>query len=154
MNKYLYIFLFLCIADVATAQNTVDTTEEIAMNTIVHFDPRIDIVLKKHKSGGVGGSGIYSGKGYRVQIYSGNDRSKASKMKVDFQRRFPGVHAYMTYASPRFRVKVGDYRTRAEAHEMFSKLTTLYNHCMIVPDIVVFRNVNKQKDKDERSDTD
>jgi hypothetical protein len=156
MIKHLYILIFLCVATTVQAQKkpVADTTVEIlATNTILHADPRLDIVLKKTKQTG-GGSGIYSGRGYRVQIYAGNDRSKAAKTKIDFQRRFPGVYAYMTYVSPQFRVKVGDFRSRGEAQEMYSKLSTLYTPCMIVPDIVVFRNINTHKEKDDRSNTD
>lgn len=156
MIKHLYILLLLCIATSAQAQkrSVPDTTAEILnTNTILHADARLDIVTKKTKQTG-GGSGIYSGRGYRVQIYAGNDRSKAAKTKIDFQRRFPGVHAYMTYVSPQFRVKVGDFRSRGEAQEMYSKLSTIFNPCMIVPDIVVFRNINTHKEKDDRSNTD
>lgn len=156
MIRYLYLLLFLCVAGNVSAQKipVADTTEEIAMNTIVHADPRLDIILKKAKRNSGGGGGIYSGRGFRVQIYSGNDRNKATKMKIDFQRRFPGVHAYLTYVTPRFKVKVGDYRSRGEAQEMYNKLSTLYNPCMIVPDMVVFRNINTHKEKDDRSNTD
>ncbi len=156
MIRHLYILLFLCIAGAVSAQKkpAVDTTELLAVNTIVHADPRLDVLMKKTKSTGGGGSGIYSGRGFRVQIYSGNDRSKAAKMKIDFQRRFPNVHTYMTYVTPRFKVKVGDYRSRAEAQEMYNKLSTLYNPCMIVPDMVVFRHINTHKEKDDRSNTD
>lgn len=156
MIKHLYILLLLCVATTVQAQKkpVADTTEVVvAMNTILHADPRLDIVLKKQQTRSGGGSGIYSGRGYRVQIYSGNDRAKATKVKIDFQRRFPNVHAYMTYASPQFRVKVGDFHSRGEAQEMYSKLGTLYNPCMIVPDIVVFRNINTHKEKDDRSNT-
>lgn len=157
MIKHLYILLLLCVSVTVQAQKkpAADTTVEVlATNTILHSDPRIDVVLKKTKHTGGGGSGIYSGRGYRVQIYAGNDRSKAAKTKIDFQRRFPGVHAYMTYVSPQFRVKVGDFRSRGEAQDMYSRLSTLYTPCMIVPDIVVFRNINTHKDKDDRANTD
>lgn len=156
MIRHLYIFLLLCVATTVQAQKkpVADTTDEIQnTNTILHADARLDIITKKTKHTG-GGSGIYSGRGYRVQIYAGNDRSKAAKTKIDFQRRFPGVHAYMTYVSPQFRVKVGDFRTRGEAQEMYSKLSTIFNPCMIVPDIVVYRNINTHKEKDDRSNTD
>jgi hypothetical protein len=121
--------------------------------TALHADNRLDIVLKKRKISS-GGNSIYSGPGYRVQIYSGSDRNKANKMKIDFVRRFPGIQAYMTYVSPQFRVKVGDFRSRGEAQELYRQLGTLYNPCMIVPDIVVFRNFSSNKSKDDRTDTD
>ena len=146
MKKFYYILVLLCCANTMLAQDKGDA-ETVALNTVLHADPRLDILLKKQKSGS--GGGIYSGRGYRVQIYSGNDRNKATKTKIDFMRRFPNVRTYMTYVAPQFRVKVGDFRTRGEAQELYGKVSTLYNPCMIVPDIVVYRNINSSRKDDQ-----
>jgi len=76
------------------------------------------------------------GKGYRVQIYSGPDRNKAIEIKREFMRHFPGVHTYITYKSPCFRVKVGDYRNRSDAVGMYKEANSMYSPSMIVPDII------------------
>lgn len=107
----------------------------------VHADPRLAILARKYRNVQLGV--IRSGQGFRVQIYNGNDRQKATEIKVDFMRRFPNVRTYLTYVQPQFRVKVGDFRTRAEAGELYRQVSTLYNPCMIVPDIVV---INTLKD--------
>jgi len=106
---------------------------------VLHADPRLDILLRRHKDAMYGG--IYSAHGYRVQIYNGNDRAKATSVKNDFMRRFPGIPTYLTYVSPHFRVKVGNFRNRAEAEDIYKQATTLYNPCMIVPDIVVINTI-------------
>jgi hypothetical protein len=83
------------------------------------------------------GSGtIYSGKGFRVQIYYGPDREKAIKIKTEFMRLYPDVRTYLTYISPTFRVKVGDYRNRNDAAGMLKEANSMYSPCMIVPDII------------------
>ncbi len=79
---------------------------------------------------------IYSGKGFRVQIYNGPDRDKAIAVKTEFMRMYPGVRTYLTYMSPSFRVKVGDYRNRSDAVGMFKEANSVYNPSMIVPDII------------------
>lgn len=79
---------------------------------------------------------IYSGKGFRVQIYNGPDRKKALSIKTEFMRRFPGVSSYLVYISPAFRVKIGDYRSRSEAERMLREANAVYKPSMIVPDIV------------------
>ncbi len=79
---------------------------------------------------------IYSGKGYRVQVYYGTDRRKAIDIKTECMRQFPGVRTYITYNSPCFRVKVGDYRNRSEAESVLREANSLYHPCMIVPDLV------------------
>lgn len=105
---------------------------------VLHADPRLAVLfVKKHESGykGIRGS-IRSVRGFRVQIYNGNDRNIATQRKVDFIRRFPNVRSYMSYISPTFRVKVGDFRTRAEALKFYQVVNKIYTPCMIVPDIV------------------
>ena len=79
---------------------------------------------------------IYTGKGFRVQIYSGNDREKAIMIKTEFMRRFPGTRTYLTYVSPSFRVKVGNYRSRNDASGMYREARGIYSPCVIVPDII------------------
>lgn len=112
-------------------------------NVVIHSDPRLAILSSYTEPtrinytgvSGVSGS-IHSAKGFRVIIYSGTERAKASATKADFMKRFPGVRVYISYALPQYRVKVGDYATRQEAQEFYRQLSSLYSPCMVVPDIV------------------
>lgn len=79
---------------------------------------------------------VYSGKGFRVQIYNGPDRNKAIEVKTAFMRSYPGIRTYLTYVSPHFRVKVGDYKNRNEALGMLREASSIYTPCMIVPDLI------------------
>ena len=73
--------------------------------------------------------------GFRVQIYNGPDRKKAAEVKNDFMHRYPGVHCYLVYIAPGFRVKVGDYSSRDAADAMLRQLKPLFSPAtMIVPD--------------------
>jgi hypothetical protein len=130
MSRLYYILFSLLL--IAAAH----TTWAQEAGVVVHTDPRLAIVIKKNRPVQATGY-IHSGHGYRVQIYSGSDRQKATEIKIDFMRRFPGVATYMTFVSPHFRVKVGDYTSRGEAAKMYRQATTLYNPCMIVPDFIV-----------------
>lgn len=82
------------------------------------------------------GKVIYSGKGFRVQIYNGPDRNKAMDIKMQFMRNNPAMRTYLTYTSPCFRVKVGNYRHRSDAEGMYREARSTYQPCMIVPDII------------------
>jgi hypothetical protein len=149
MNKpyhILIVFLMLCFTPKGMAQIKVSypEPEDTTTSVIVHADPRLAIITKKHVS--VAQPGIHSGRGYRVQIYSGSDRNKAASTKIDFMRRYPGVRAYLSYVSPQFRVKVGDYRSRGEAQKMYQQVERRYTPCMIVPDIILVNTLNTQKD--------
>ena len=83
---------------------------------------------------------MYTGKGYRVQIYNGADRSKAMAVKGEFMRRFPGVSTYLMYVAPGFRVKIGDYRTQRDAEGMLREANSMFSPSMIVPDVVTISN--------------
>lgn len=142
MHK-LILFIFLFSACLISG-NALAQSDDSTGGVTVHADPRLDIVVAVGKtttgsgtgSGSRGGS-IHSAKGFRVQIYGGPDRAKATQMKIDFIRRFPGVRSYLSYISPKYVVKVGDFRTRAEASHFYSLASHYYNPCIIVPDIVV-----------------
>ncbi len=79
---------------------------------------------------------IYSGKGFRVQIYNGPDRGKAMDIKKEFMREHPAVRTYFSYMSPCFRVKVGDFRNRSDAAGMLREVRETYVPSMIVPDVI------------------
>lgn len=130
----LFVFVTLSADSYAQVDSNQGSTNN-ASGVVVHADPRIDLLLKKHRNIQIGY--IYSGKGYRVQIYTGTDRAKANELKVDFIRRFPGIRTYLTYVQPQFRVKVGDFKTRAEAQKLYEETNAVYGASMIVPDIVV-----------------
>jgi hypothetical protein len=133
----LVVILALVLNGKAKAQTKAEETKGV----VVHADPRLAILVKKYRNVQLGV--IRSGQGYRVQIYSGNDRAKAMQIKVDFMRRFPGIRTYLTYSQPQYRVKVGDFRMRQDAHVMYEQVSPLYNPSMIVPDIIV---INTLKD--------
>lgn len=152
MSKRFILLLFLlslcCLPALSRAQGIiVDTSDNKLMASggasgiVLHCDPRLAVLVKKHSN--IKKGLIRSGKGYRVQIYNGNDRARATQVKIDFMRRFPGVKTYLTYSAPQFRVKVGDYQTRAEAQKMYAQVAGTYSPVMIVPDLIV---INTLKD--------
>lgn len=139
MKRLYYILLMLLVSISPVWAQKTAVSEDGEKGVVVHADPRLAVLVKKNVN--VNKGLIRSGRGYRVQIYSGNDRQKATNIKIDFMRRFPGVRTYMTYVSPHFRVKVGDYTTRQAAADMYRQASTLYSPCMIVPDIIVINTL-------------
>lgn len=89
---------------------------------------------------------IRSTPGFRVIIYSGTDRNKANGAKIDFMRRYPGMRVYMSYALPQYRVKVGDFTSRADAAGLYHQLNKVYSPCLIVPDIVEINTFHRAND--------
>lgn len=74
--------------------------------------------------------------GYRVQIYFGAKRDKATEIKTDFNQNFPEIPAYLIYQQPNFKVRVGDCKTRLEAAKILESLKNTYEVAFIVKDEV------------------
>ncbi len=60
--------------------------------------------------------------GYRVQVFFGNDRKEAYNEQARFNSIYPEYATYISYTQPNYRVKVGDFRTRAEAQRLITEL--------------------------------
>jgi hypothetical protein len=146
--KLFYILLFLLLMQSTGVSAQATDSVPVASGIAIFADPRLEQVLAAFKPKSVGGTApnrgvIRSGRGFRIQIYNGNDRNRANEVKLDFLRKYPGMRAYMTYIQPQYRVKVGDFRSRAEAHALYRELSNIYTPVIIVPDIIVintFRN--------------
>ena len=98
-------------------------------------EPKETKIVRRNFSSSSTGTN-YHGNGFRVQIYNGPDRADALRIKAEFMRNYPGVRTYLTYTSPHYRVKVGDFRRREDALGMFKEANDTYSPCMIVPDVL------------------
>jgi hypothetical protein len=88
----------------------------------------------------------YGMEGYRIQIYNNNSRNardESSNIRVTFMSRYPDVISYQLYAEPGyFRVRVGDFRTKAEAIKLLQRISRDFPSAYIVPDIISFPDLN------------
>jgi len=69
--------------------------------------------------------------GFRVQIYSGSDRSEAYAEQARFKRLYKGIDTYLSYEEPNYRVKVGDFRSRNEAQDLMQGLRKQFNNVFV-----------------------
>lgn len=70
-------------------------------------------------------------KGFRVQIYSGSNRNEANAVQSRFKTLHPDMEAYITYHEPNYRVKVGDFTSRAEANNYMRILRSQYSNVFV-----------------------
>lgn len=64
--------------------------------------------------------------GYRVQVFSGNNQTK-SKSEANWKQdkvkeMFPNLQTYVTFKSPFWRLRVGDFRSYEEADQLMRQL--------------------------------
>ena len=96
---------------------------------IVRKDPRLDLLTQKQaeinkRTSMVTSSGLY--KGYRVQIISTTNRDEASKVKSEALARFNDQKAYLTYHSPYFKVRIGNFIKKDDAEKFRQQLNKYY----------------------------
>ena len=76
---------------------------------------------------------------YRVRIFfdnSQNARAKSESVAGTFSAMYPGVPVYRSYASPFFKVTVGDFRTRSEAQLFAQQLTGMFPSVFLVKESI------------------
>jgi hypothetical protein len=134
MNKTSFVVLLLFLsAKISFGQSAQKTVVNADSSLILHYDERYDLLLQKQKEQNLKNQSMT---GYRIQIYFGGIRQKASEVKADFSSRFPDVASYLTYQQPNFKVRVGDFRNRIEAQKFMKQLDGMYPTLFIVPDEV------------------
>lgn len=92
--------------------------------------------------------------GYRVQIYFGVNRPKATEVKMDFCSKYVDVPAYLSYQQPNYKVRIGDFRNRYEAFEFLKRIEGTFPTNFVVPEEVKFPSLLSPKDrlKEEEKD--
>ncbi len=100
-------------------------------------DPKLRQIVKRHTE-------VNNNKfdGWRVQIYFGsgqNAMTQAQNAKKKFLIRYGNKNgAYIVYDPPFFKVRVGDFRTKAEALYFKSQLKRTFPQSWVIPDKVFY----------------
>jgi hypothetical protein len=87
--------------------------------------------------------------GYRIQIFNGNSREEAMKVKSDFYNKFPSIRCYTVYQQPYYKVRVGDYPNPESARNDLKLLGRHFPSSFLVPEKI--RRLDNDDDKDEDS---
>jgi hypothetical protein len=77
--------------------------------------------------------------GFRVEIFFSselNARQKAQNIKNDFLAVYPSYNVYISYISPDFKVRVGNFRTRNEALKAMNEIKAQFPKAFVVPDLI------------------
>lgn len=131
MKSLLPFGLLLLILPCAAQQREVTSNTDSTL--VIEKDVRFDAVVEQQKKLNLMHPVV---PGYRVQIYFGSNRPKASETKLDFTSKYPDNPAYLTYQQPNYKVRVGDFRNRFEALQFMKKVQNDYPAAFVVPDEV------------------
>lgn len=96
----------------------------------------LDQLIESYKKVNYTSSGV---EGYRVQIFSesgNNAKEHAQQSLSEFNQSLSSNPAYLIYQQPNFKVRCGDYRTKAEARRLLKQLSDQYPGAYIVKDYI------------------
>jgi len=109
---------------------------------VVHKDSRLNVLTAKQAEINkskvrLTPNGQY--KGFRLLIAVTNNRDEANTAKASILQAFPAVKAYLSYLSPYFKVKVGNFTSREDAENFKTELAKIYDGGIyIVEDIIEY----------------
>ena len=121
---------------VPTTGNAHKTTSQSASIEPQHINKQLEEVMdsmtfKNHS--------IRYAPGFRIQIYSGNERQQADAAKLMVYQNFPELNTYLSYKQPTYRLKVGDFMRRVDAERYFNQLKPLFSTAVLQADKIDIR---------------
>lgn len=134
--RSLFTLLFLAACGTFTAQAqaySIDTTIVQSLGrsldgarVVLHQDSALDVRLSRNSGTlKVDKDGNIATQGYRIQLFSDNKRNsrEEAELRSDVVAQdMPQIPIYVTYLSPFWRLRVGDYRTFEEANVQMQQL--------------------------------
>lgn len=90
--------------------------------------------------------------GYRVQVYQGPSRSRAKEIRDQMVQEYSKLGVYMTFRQPDFRIRLGDFRDKAEAQAYLDMLKPLFATAFVVPDKVLLHPKVQPEDSPTQSE--
>ena len=130
--KYILSLVFAVSSGIAVAQSNI--VESLQTNVpgqgkvTVHQDVQITGMIGKRfvKTGSSEAQRVIKTRGYRVQVYAGNNsrqaRDEANVVAEKVKEKFPDMPVYTFFQPPRWLCRVGDYKSIEEAHVAMRQL--------------------------------
>ena len=140
MKRFICLFLFITTTFAAMAQNYGSLN--------VNQDSRIESLIAKQRS-------LYhidsSFSGYRIHIFMeiGNEALKhAEQVERQFERSFPDIPIYLTYAEPYFRLRAGNFRNRVEAEKCLRRIKPKFKEAFVTSDMIYRPKVDSYRNEE------
>ena len=106
---------------------------------MVQQNDKIIGLVEKHIAANKNNQGKMLGFCVQICFESGaNSRERAEKTRMAFLSKYPKMNAYTSFKEPNFRVRVGDFRTRAEARGFREEILAEFPKSFVVKDEVKF----------------
>lgn len=158
-HKFFSLILAFCSMSTNTmADNIINDLETSKTNQgkiKIHQSEQINNLLNKKKAENSKKTQM-TFSGYRIQAYMGN-RQKISKDEAEgrqnkIKQKFPELNTYLTFASPFWKLRIGDFRNHAEAMVLAQSLKSSFPE--MANDIYIVRDpdvINVEMEKEEEN---
>ncbi|MDE3253829.1 MAG: SPOR domain-containing protein [Bacteroidota bacterium] len=104
---------------------------EAADTITIRKDPRLDILSQKQREANQRNAMLMPDgllRGYRIQVISTPRREEAFSIHAELLKKFPDEKSYVTYQSPNFRVRIGNFIRMEDAEPLKAILNKQYPH--------------------------
>lgn len=125
------VFLLIALLPAAAVFSQTDST-----GLTVKKDPRIEQLIKKQVEINEVNTRDQrsSAQGYRIQVMSTNNRTKALEAKAKLYQEFPELKSYLLYQSPNYKLRLGNFKDRSEADTYLESVRASFPGVYVVPD--------------------
>lgn len=95
----------------------------------IDTDPVVQSLVDRHK---YLNSRIKTANGWRIQIIATSNRKLATNYQYQFESRYPPYQAYMSYESPNYKVRAGDFLKENDAELFRERISSDYPDAFLV----------------------
>lgn len=146
-NGILFLVLILAFTHIK-AQDYWNDSTDVENNILFFKDPRVDVLQKMYSYNKT--VKVVTEKLIRVQVMQGANRDEVFAAKTKFSQRFPGIPTYITYASPNFRLRAGEFASTQEAQKFLQQLKSMFPASFMIEEKT---GNDKDKDKNKQNGT-
>ncbi len=116
-----------------TIQSIIQSLEKEAVGqgvVKIYQDSRIAGLIGKKREKEVARSNFSVGKGFRIQVFSGNNQNASKKEAFEreavIRRDFPDLETFVSFKSPFWRLRVGNFQSYEEAYNVMRKIKEVF----------------------------
>lgn len=137
-------FFMLAIGFAKANDNDNDSTEAEIKNNVLFFkDPRVDVLQKMYSRKPAGPKKQL----IRVQVTQAESRDKIFEAKAQFSARYPGIVTFVTYASPNFKLRAGEFESKQEAFKFMQQIKPYFPTSFVIEEKGATDDKDKTKTK-------
>jgi len=124
-----YFLTAYCLLLTACFTRAADNDSTEIRNNILFFkDARVDVLQKIYSRKPAGPKKMI----IRVQVFQAEARDKIFEAKAQFSARYPGIQTFVTYVSPNFKLRAGEFESKQEAFKFMQQIKPYFPTSFVI----------------------